>query len=154
MVTERPPTRWLDEAEMRAWREFIEAEGDLHHAIEADLAPTGLTLGDYQVLVYLSEAPDRRMRMTDLAERLQLSPSGLTRRLDSLVKRGFVCREGSEADRRVMLAYLTDDGWDQLTDAAPVHVESVRRRLVDLLDRDELDALATIFAKVRAALDS
>lgn len=139
---------------MGAWREYIEAEGDLHHALETDLAPTGLTLGDYQVLVYLSADGGRQMRMTDLAESLQLSPSGLTRRLDGLVERGLVSREASDDDRRVMLAVLTDDGWAQLTSAAPVHVESVRRRLIDLLDRDELDALASIFAKVRAALDA
>ena len=146
-------TRWLDAREMRAWRCFVETQGDLMTAIEADLAPVGLTLGDYQVLVFLSEADSRRMRMTDLADMLQLSPSGLTRRPDNLVRRGFVCREGSADDRRVMLAVLTDEGWNALDAAAPAHVDSVRTHLVDLLDDAELEALARIFDKVRHALD-
>jgi DNA-binding MarR family transcriptional regulator len=139
---------------MDAWRSYVETQSDLQNAIETDLAPTGLTLGDYQVLVFLSEAEEHRMRMCDLADLLQLSPSGLTRRLDGLVRHGWVERVGSDVDRRVMLAVLTDAGFAQLIAAAPTHVDSVRRRLVDLLDDDELDALARVFRKVRAALDS
>jgi len=146
-------TRWLDDTEMRAWRSYVETQSDLNTALEADLVPTGLTLGDYQVLVFLSEADNRRMRMCDLADMLQLSPSGLTRRLDGLVRRGWVERQGSERDRRVMLAVLTDRGFAQLEAAAPTHVDSVRARIVDVLDRDELEAMATIFGKIRAALD-
>ena len=139
---------------MLAWRRFIETQDDLLHAFEADLASTGLSLGDYQVLVYLSEGDDQRMRMTDLAALLQLSPSGLTRRLDGLVRDGLVCRETSAADRRVTCAVLTQAGLEALTAAAPQHVESVRTRLIDLLEPAEIDALAAIFAKVRTALDS
>jgi DNA-binding MarR family transcriptional regulator len=102
------PTRWLDAAEMAAWRSYIETFADLNAAIERDLADHDLSLGDYQVLVYLSEADERAMRMCDLADRLQLSPSGLTRRLDGLVEAGFVTREPSTTDRRVMMARLTD----------------------------------------------
>src|SRR5688500_18751506 len=104
------PTPWLDDDEQRAWRAFVETVFEMNGALETDLAPTGLTLGDYQVLVYLSEAPDRAMRMCDLAANLQLSPSGLTRRLDGLVRRGDVTRTPSSTDRRVMLAVLTDAG--------------------------------------------
>lgn len=147
------PTRWLSDVEMRAWRSYVETQADLNAAIEADLRPTGLSLGDYQVLVFLSEAPDQRLRMCDLADDLQLSPSGLTRRLDSIVRRGWVERVGSDDDRRVMLAALTNEGREALECAAPTHVESVRRRLVDLLDDDELATLAGIFDKVRGALD-
>lgn len=147
------PTRWLDHLEMRAWRAYVETQADLNAAIEADLRPTGLSLGDYQVLVFLSEAPEQRLRMCDLADDLQLSPSGLTRRLDSIVRRGWVERVGSDDDRRVMLAALTPAGRETLECAAPAHVDSVRRRLVDLLDKDELATLADIFDKVRAALD-
>ncbi len=147
-------TRWLDDTEMRAWRSYVETQSDLNNAIEADLTPTGLTLGDYQVLVFLSEAHERSLRMCDLADMLQLSPSGLTRRLDGLVRRGWVERRGSDVDRRVMLAVLTDRGFAELEAAAPTHVESVRTRMIDVLDRDELEALATIFGKIRAALES
>jgi DNA-binding MarR family transcriptional regulator len=146
-------TRWLDDLEMAAWLGYVETHGDLDAALESDLAPTGLTLGDYQVFVYLSRAEDGAMRMCDLAEALQLSPSGLTRRLDGLVKAGWVERRGSDADRRVMLAVLTERGRHKLAEAAPVHVESVRARMIDLLDRDDLDALATAFRKIRSGLD-
>ncbi len=137
---------------MAAWRGFVETYADLVTALEIDLVPTGLTLGDYQVLVYLSEAPDQSMRMCDLAAMLQLSPSGLTRRLDGLVGAGLVSRRGSEADRRVMLAQLTDSGLARLRAAAPTHVESVRERMIDLLDEDELAAMAAAFEKVRRHL--
>lgn len=152
-ITQPTETRWLDDVEMRAWRSYVETQADLNTAIEADLRPTGLSLGDYQVLVFLSEAPDQRLRMCDLADDLQLSPSGLTRRLDGIVRRGWVERVGSDDDRRVMLAALTPEGRATLEWAAPTHVDSVRRRLVDLLDEDELATLATIFHKVRTALD-
>lgn len=145
---------WLNATEMAAWRSFIESHGDLITAIEHDLAPSGLTLGDYQVLVYLTEADDEQMRMCDLADMLQLSPSGLTRRLDGLVKSGWVERRNSEADRRVMLAALTDAGREQLAAAAPGHVVSVRARMIDVLDRDDHIAIARAFGKIRAALDA
>lgn len=147
-------TKWLTPREMTAWRTYIETFGDLTSAIERDLAEQGLTLGDYQVLVYLSEAAERSMRMCDLADHLQLSPSGLTRRLDGLVQAGFVTREPSADDRRVMLARLTPTGFAALEAAAPGHVASVRRHLFDHLDSDQVDAMASIFQAVRAGLDA
>lgn len=143
---------WLDPTEMAAWRAYVETVGALSTALDADLVPTGLSLGDYQVLVYLSEATDRRTRMCDLAALLQLSPSGLTRRLDGLVSAGLVTREGSPHDRRVMLAVLTDDGMRALEAAAPVHVASVRRRMIDRLTPDQLRTLADAFTTIRAGL--
>ncbi|MGH9134593.1 MAG: MarR family winged helix-turn-helix transcriptional regulator [Ilumatobacteraceae bacterium] len=145
--------RWLDDAEMRAWRTYVETVGNLTTAIENDLAPTGLTLGDYQLLVYLSEAHEHRMRMCDLAVALQLSPSGLTRRLDGLVRNGFVTRVGSDEDRRVMLAVLTPSGLAALEAAAPIHVDSVRRRILDHLDARQIDAMGDVFEAIRGALD-
>ncbi len=150
-------TRWLDDDEMAAWRAYAETVVDLTAALEADLAPHGLTLGDYQVLVHLSEADGRAMRMCDLAALLQLSPSGLTRRLDGLVRMGVVERQPSQLDRRVMLAVLTDEGMAHLERAAPDHVESVRRHVIDRLGRDDIAAMARIFRSIRhglaAALD-
>jgi DNA-binding MarR family transcriptional regulator len=145
-------TNWLTTREMTAWRTYIETYGDLISAIERDLAEHDLTLGDYQVLVYLSEAPKRSMRMCDLADLLQLSPSGLTRRLDGLVKAGLVTRDASTDDRRVMLARLTPSGLAALEDAAPDHVASVRRHIFDHLDDDHVDALASVFQAIRAGL--
>jgi DNA-binding MarR family transcriptional regulator len=151
MSTDSNP-RWLDHKEMRAWRAFMGTIDDLVAALDADLAPTDLSLGDYQVLVYLSDSPDRRLRMCDLALNLHLSPSGLTRRLDGLVQAGLVSREPSTEDRRVMLAVLTDDGMRTLEAAAPVHVESVRRRIFDHLDPEQVDAMAGIFDRIHRAV--
>ena len=146
-------TEWLTQREMAAWRTYIETYGDLIAAIERDLAAHGLTLGDYQVFVYLSEAPEQSMRMCDLADLLQLSPSGLTRRLDGLVKAGHVTREASTNDRRVMLATLTPSGFAALKAAAPDHVASVRRHIFDHLDDCQVAALASIFQAVKDGFD-
>jgi DNA-binding MarR family transcriptional regulator len=137
---------------MAAWRAYIEVQGDLINAIERDLTPYGLTLGDYQVLVYLSEAEAQSMRMCDLADILQLSPSGLTRRLDRLVAGGFVLRQSSPADRRVMMGSLTPTGRELLERTAPHHVESVRRRVFDHLDADQVAAMASIFTSIADGL--
>ncbi len=144
--------RWLDEREMAAWRAYIETTGDLSAALERDLAVHGLTLGDYQVLVYLSEADGDSMRMCDLADVLQLSPSGLTRRLDGLVTSGHVTRRPSDSDGRVMMAVLTDEGRSMLTRTAPHHVASVRRHIFDHLTDEQVDAMAGIFGAISAGL--
>jgi DNA-binding MarR family transcriptional regulator len=152
-MTRSEAVRWLDDVEMTAWRAYVEAYADLGAVLDADLKPHGLTLGDYQVLVYLSETNRQRLRMCDLADRLQLSPSGLTRRLDGLVQAGWVAREPSDEDRRVMLAVLTDAGREMLTRVAPHHVASVRHHLIDRLTREQLEAMANIFTVVRSGLD-
>jgi DNA-binding MarR family transcriptional regulator len=137
---------------MAAWRSYAETVVDLNAALEADLTPHGLTLGDYQVLVHLSEAPEHHMRMCDLAALLQLSPSGLTRRLDGLVRMGVVERRPSEVDRRVMLAVLTQQGWSHLEQVAPDHVASVRRHIIDRLSPEDMEAMARMFRAFGAGL--
>ena len=134
---------------MRAWRGFIEVVGRLNIDLEADLARHRLSMGDYQVLVYLSESDNHRMRMCDLADMLNLTPSGLTRRLDGLVKAGFVSRERSERDRRVMLGVLTEKGWDKLKSVAPEHVASVRERFIDRLTPQQIESIGEIFETLR-----
>ena len=143
---------WLDEREMVAWRAFAETVFDLLRALETDIAGLGLTLGDYQVLVQLSEAEHGSMRMCDLAALLQLTPSGLTRRLDGLVRSGDVERVPSLEDRRVMLARITPAGRHRLADAAPTHVRSVRARFLDPVAPDDLDAVGRAFGAVHDAL--
>ena len=145
--------RWLNDTESLAWRTYIETAGDLSTALEKDLLSHGLTLGDYQVLVYLSESEQNAMRMCDLADSLQLSPSGLTRRLDGLVAVGYVTRRPSAVDRRVMMAVLTPEGRAKLEAAAPDHVESVRRHIFDHLDETQVAALGTIFEAISKGLD-
>jgi DNA-binding MarR family transcriptional regulator len=145
-------TRWLNDNEMRGWRALVENYGPLLAALEADLSAHGLTFGDYEVLVVLSENPDHQVRMCDLSERLGLSPSGLTRRLDGLVRAGHVQRIPNQNDRRVTNAVITDSGFDALRRAVPEHVASVRRHLVDLLTPEQLTVLGDIFLTVGLAL--
>lgn len=143
-VTQRSDheTKWLDDTEMRAWRSFVDAATAVMAAVDVDLqAGAGLSSGDYGVLVSLSEAERARLRMCDLASALHLSPSGLTRRLDGLVRAGLVDRVPSDEDRRVMLAVLTTKGRRLLERVAPDHVESVRRHFVDRLSEKQLRAL-------------
>ncbi len=145
-------TTWLSPTEMRAWRNFIESVNTMTAALGSDLVRFGLTLGDYEVLVRLSEADDQRLRMCDLASALQLSPSGLTRRLDGLVSTGLVERVASPSDRRVMFAALTAKGQAKLAEAAPDHVASVRNRFLKGLTRDQIRELGDIFETVRGNL--
>lgn len=144
--------RWLNPQEMAAWRSFIDTSGHLLRAIERDLVSFGLDFGDYQLLVMLSEAPDHRLRMCDLADQLRLTRSGLTRRMDGVLKKKLVSRAQSADDGRVAYAQLTTKGVEMLRNVAPHHVESVRARIIDLLTPTELKAFATAFAKISEKL--
>ena len=133
---------WLDDVEARAWRALVVASTRLKAVLDAELMAThGLSFGDYEVLVVLSEAPERRLRMSELAELLALSPSGLTRRLDRLTRDRLVEREQCPFDKRGSYAVLTGAGQARLEAAAPLHVEGVRRHFVDLLGRQQLDVV-------------
>lgn len=143
--------RWLDAGEIHAWRSYIETVLDLQRRLESDLVPFDLTIGDYQVLVHLSERDDRMLGMRELASLLQLTPSGLTRRIDGLVRSGDVERIGDADDRRVTRARLTDQGFARLRAAAPVHVESVRRWFLEPIGRDS-KAVARAFLNIRKTL--
>ena len=147
-------TRWLNETEMLAWRSFITTSGDLIRTIENDLEPFGLDFGDYQLLVMLSEAPGHRLRMCDLADTLRLSRSGLTRRMQGVVKAKLVVRTQNKEDARSANAQLTPKGMALLKRAAPHHVESVRRQMIDLLTEPEARAIGSAFTKIAKHLDA
>ena len=146
------PTIPLDRREQAAWRTFVETVDDLMLAFNEDLEPHGITLGDYQVFVFLSEVDGRRMRMVDLAAALHLSPSGLTRRLDRLTRHGYVDRVPSVEDRRVILAVLTDHGFDKLLEAYPTHLASVRRRIFDRCSWKDIAAVGRVFGAIQKGL--
>jgi DNA-binding MarR family transcriptional regulator len=148
-------TKWLDDEEMAAWRGFVDASSGVTSALEAELvAHHGITTGDYGVLARLSEAKDSGMRMCDLASALHLSPSGLTRRLDGLVRRNMVSRQSSEEDRRVMLAVLTAEGRAFLEQIAPLHVDGVRRHFISQLSRTQLRNLSSAFRSIERGFQS
>jgi DNA-binding MarR family transcriptional regulator len=140
----------LNDAEQHAWRTFIESSWALHTHLEDELrADTGLSMNDYHVLVVLSEAPDHRLRMGELAGRLVFSPSRITYQISSMVKRGLVRKQPCPEDGRGQEAVLTDDGLAALEAAAPMHLVTVRDSFIDRLDPGELAAIARVFSKVR-----
>jgi DNA-binding MarR family transcriptional regulator len=114
-------------------------------------ASQGMSVSDYGVLVQLSEAEGGRMRMSELADRLLLSPSGLTRRLDGLVRSGLVDRARCPTDRRGAFAVLTEAGKSRLEEAAPDHVEQVRRHFIKRLSRQQLQTLVDVLNKVASS---
>ena len=140
--------KWLTPAEMLAWRGFITTSTDLVNLIAKDLAPYGLDGGDYQLLAILSEAPDQKLEMCDLAERLRLSRSGLTRRIDGVLKAKYVSQVRDNQDGRVVFAHLTKKGFDLIKKVAPHHLESVRSRMIDLLSPAEIRAFGSGFEKI------
>jgi DNA-binding MarR family transcriptional regulator len=123
-------------------------------AIERDLAQYGLDRGDYQLLAILSESDDQQMRMCDLADRLRLTRSGLTRRMEGVLKKKLVSRIQSTEDGRVAYAQLTAKGFELLKTAAPHHLESVRRLMIDLLSPAEIKAFANGFNKISTNLSA
>ena len=139
---------WLNSAEMKAWRGFVGTSSDLLNLIARDLEPFGIDGGDYQLLAMLSEAPDQKLKMCDLAERLRLSRSGLTRRMDGVLKAKYVAQVRDNQDGRVVFAHLTKKGFDFIKKVAPHHLESVRRRMIDLLSVAELKAFGSGFEKI------
>ena len=137
--------RWLEDAEDRAWRGYMRMRTLLHARILRDLArEAGLSGPDYDVLSHVSEAPGRRSRLGELAERMAWSRSRLSHHLTRMERRGLVTREDCPSDGRGAFVVLTDAGFRVIQAAAPGHVASVRRNFIDLLSRQQLDALTSI----------
>ena len=133
----------LQPAEMRAWRAFLDAQASLLRRLGADLIEEeDITLAEYDVLLQLSFAPDGRLRMTELSDRVRLSPSGLTRLVDRLVRSGLVKRGRCASDRRGSYAILTAAGRGRLRRASPVHLRGIREHFSKHLSPAQLEAVA------------
>jgi DNA-binding MarR family transcriptional regulator len=142
-------TRWLSQPEMRAWKALIDVTTAVMATLDGELrAEHGLSIGEYEVLVHLSENPGHALRMTDLAANLKLSPSGITRRIDGLVRNGLVDRRPCPSDRRGSNAVLTEKGLARLQEAAPTHVRGVRKHFVYQLTERQLANLASALSAV------
>jgi DNA-binding MarR family transcriptional regulator len=134
----------LSDTELRAWQALLHAHDAVTRALDAELREEhGLSMGAYDVLLRLARAPGRRLRMTDLAERVMLSPSGLTRLVDQLEEQGLVARERFDGDARVMLASLTDDGRQALRRAAKTHLRGIREYFTGRLSQAQLRNVAS-----------
>ncbi|MDP4501187.1 MarR family winged helix-turn-helix transcriptional regulator [Nonomuraea turcica] len=136
--------KWLSEEEQRAWRAFGTATRLLTERLERDLQAAGMPLTYYELLVMLSEAPDRTLRMAELAKWTRSKPSRISHAVNKLEQAGWVRREHYAVDRRGWLAVLTDEGLQALQGAAPLHVTSVRANLVDVLSPEQLRHLEDI----------
>ncbi|MDQ1497550.1 MAG: hypothetical protein QOI86_890 [Actinomycetota bacterium] len=148
-------TRWLDDDEQATWRAFLAATQLLMDRLDRELqSAVGFPHAYYQILVRLSEAPERTMRMSDLAERCHSSRSRLSHAVSRLEENGWVRRQAVAADRRGAVAVLTDAGLAALEEAAPIHVEGVRRHLFDQLDAAQLEALGAISRRLYGHLES
>src|SRR5881296_1641901 len=148
-------TRWLSADEQRAWRAYLRASRLLGDALEAQLQrDSGMPHAYYEILVRLSEAPERSLRMTELAGRTGSSRSRLSHAVARLEDRGWVRRASCPSDRRGQLAVLTDDGFAALEAAAPGHVERVRAALLDPLTPAQVDQLHRISDRIADALEA
>ncbi|NNN37037.1 MarR family transcriptional regulator [Streptomyces sp. S3(2020)] len=138
-------TRWLTPKEQRAWRAFIAASHLLEDAIDRQLQQdAGMPHLYYSILATLSETPERRLRMTDLAEGLKITRPRLTYAVTRLEKDGLVRRESCRWDKRGSIAVLTDEGMAEVERAAPGHVETVRATLFDRLSAEQVGQLEEI----------
>ncbi|GHG36965.1 MarR family winged helix-turn-helix transcriptional regulator [Streptomyces zaomyceticus] len=143
----------LDATREQAWRALLKGHALLVARLDADLQhEAGMSLTSYDVLVQLSEAPDRRLPMAELARAVVYSRSGLTRLVDALERRGWVVRERSSTDRRSWFTVITDDGLAALERAWPVHIAGVREHFAAHADPDQARALGAVFGAVIADL--
>jgi DNA-binding MarR family transcriptional regulator len=137
--------RWLDEEEARAWRGYRRMRALLDLQVTRDLArDSGLSDADYDVLSNLSETEERRLRLSDLAALMLWSSSRLSHHVTRMEKRGLIAREDDPSDGRGAVVALTEEGWEQIRRAAPLHLESVRRHFVDLLSHRQIKALGDV----------
>jgi DNA-binding MarR family transcriptional regulator len=134
---------------LEAWRLFLRAHNQVMRRLEADLlAAHDLPLPWYDVLLQLAEAPERRLRMTELASKVLLSRSGLTRLVDRLEREGLVARAACATDARVTHAVLTDVGLDRLRKASPTHLRSIAEHVTGRLGEDDMAQLAKLMTKL------
>ena len=148
-TTTAPDTRWLDADQQRAWRSYLLGTARLADALNRQLEEAEeISLSEYEILVRLSEAADRTIRMSDLAASVMQSRSRITHTVTRMERRGLVRRETCAGDGRGVNCLLTEDGWKLLVRAAPGHVEAVRQNLVDLLTADQFRALGEAMARI------
>ncbi|WP_166640955.1 MarR family transcriptional regulator [Amycolatopsis sp. SID8362] len=148
-MTEERPVRWLDEAEMAAWRSYIVATLRLRQRLHRELTDRHeVSLTDYEVLVCLEIQPEHRMRMSELALMMGSTKSRLSHQVGRLEETGLVRRARDPEDKRGVITELTEDGMALLKTAAPTHVEGVREHLIDLLSPHEQATIAGAFERV------
>lgn len=145
--------KWLSADQQLVWRAFLDGIAYVNERLEDELRPFGLDLGEYEILVRLSESPDHQLRMSDLAGQARQSRSRLTHTITRMERKGLVCRTACPVDRRGVIAAMTPAGYRLLKLAAPFHVESVRRVLVDPIAPEDFECLGRAMRSVLDAVD-
>jgi DNA-binding MarR family transcriptional regulator len=145
-------TALLDGSALEAWRSYLQSHASILRALDAELmAEHGMTTRDYEVLLYLSQAPDRKLPMSALAESTMLTRSGITRLVDGLVAAGLIERVACTSDARVSYAQLTEAGYDSLRQAGFTHVASIRRLFLEHFTDEEIEQLAALLSRLPGA---
>ncbi|HVG73758.1 MAG TPA: MarR family transcriptional regulator [Thermoleophilaceae bacterium] len=142
----------LDQEELAAWRGMLRAHAELTKALDADLTREhDLPLSSYEVLLFLNDSDQGRMRMSELADSVLLSRSGLTRLVDRLERQGLLRRERCASDARGLFAEITDEGRGVFAKARKTHLDGVRRLFLERFSRDELRSIGSLWEKVGTA---
>jgi DNA-binding MarR family transcriptional regulator len=139
---------WLTDEEQQAWRATVQLSQLLLRQLDRDLVAHGLNGRDYEILVDLSEAPEHRLRMTDLADATSQSRSRLSHQISRMEKRGLVRRDDCEGDKRGTFAVLTKSGFEAIERVAPYHVENVRRHFIDRLSAQQQEEIRSSFQPI------
>jgi DNA-binding MarR family transcriptional regulator len=139
----------LEGIELQAWRSYLKSHASILRELDAELGVAqGITTRDYEVLLHLAQAPDRKLAMSALAEGTMLTRSGITRLIDGLVAAGFVERVSCPSDARVSFARLTNSGYAKLEQSACTHVNSIRRMFLERYTATELEHLADLLGRL------
>jgi DNA-binding MarR family transcriptional regulator len=142
----------LQGAALEAWRSYLQSHSSIVRELDAELvAAHGMTTRDYEVLLYLAQAPDRKLPMSVLATSTMLTRSGITRLVDGLVEAGLIERVSCQSDARVSYARLTDVGYAKLRDAGCTHIASIQRLFLEHFSPQEIDQLASLLSRLPGA---
>ena len=143
----------LEGTALDAWRSYLQSHAAIVRELDADLlAEHGMTTRDYEALLYLAQADERKLAMSVLSERTMLTRSGITRLVDGLVAQGLVERVACLKDARISYARLTDAGYDKLACAGATHVAGIRRMFLTHFSEDELETLSSLLGRLPGAL--
>src|SRR5215472_6739243 len=142
--TRAPQTRWLTDDEQAAWGTYIRLAKMLMRQLDRDLHPFGLSTNDYEILVELSEAPENRLRMTELADLTAQSRSRLSHQITRMEAKGLVGRVACDGDKRGTFAVITPRGMATIERVAPSHVDSVRQHFIDHIPPADLAVLSSV----------
>ena len=142
----------LEGAPLEAWRSYLQSHAAILRALDAELvAEQGMTTRDYEVLLYLAQAPERKLPMSVLAESTMLTRSGITRLVDGLVACGLIERVSCQRDARVSYAQLTDLGYEKLREAGCTHIASIHRLFLEHFSTEEIEQLASLLSRLPGA---